>query len=78
VKPGTDQSVAAAAIAMGADGFAKKFIPDTKDILHHTDMLDGGEIEELDFKAPDTPGDYPYICTFPGHALIMRGVLKVK
>ena len=29
--------------------------------------------------APAPPaGDYPYICSFPGHHLIMRGVMKVK
>lgn len=78
VNPGTADAVAAAAIAMGADGFAKKFIPDSKDVLHHTDMLDGGAVEELEFNAPKSPGDYPFVCTFPGHALVMRGVLKVK
>ena len=24
------------------------------------------------------PGDYPFICTFPGHWVTMRGVLKVQ
>ena len=27
--------------------------------------------------APDKPGEYPYVCTYPGHYLVMRGVLKV-
>lgn len=78
VKPGKADKVAADAIAMGADGFAKKFIPETSDILYHTDMLDGGNTEELDFVAPKEPGEYPFVCTFPGHALVMRGILKVK
>ncbi len=78
VKPGTADAVAAAAIAMGADGFKKQFIPASSDILHHTAMLEIGQIEDLDFKAPTTPGDYQFVCTFPGHATIMRGVLRVK
>jgi len=32
----------------------------------------------LRFTAPIEPGDYPYICTFPGHWIIMKGVMVVK
>jgi uncharacterized protein len=28
--------------------------------------------------APATPGEYPYVCTFPGHFLLMNGVLVVE
>jgi len=76
--PGKADEVAHAAIALGAEGFAKKFIPDSKEILHHTDLIDGGETVELDFVAPAQPGDYPFVCTFPGHAILMRGILKVR
>lgn len=78
VKPGTADAVAMAAIQLGADGFTKKFIPDSKDILAHTDLVDGGETEELEFTAPTEPGNYSFVCTFPGHASLMRGVLKVE
>jgi plastocyanin len=30
----------------------------------------------IEFTAPSAPGDYPYVCTFPGHST-MRGILKV-
>ena len=33
---------------------------------------------EITFTAPAAPGSYPYICTFPGHWRIMRGVLVVE
>jgi azurin len=39
-------------------------------------MLDHGQSEVISFTAPE-PGDYPYVCTFPGHAQLMRGVMKV-
>ncbi len=28
-------------------------------------------------KAPTEPGVYPYICTFPGHRVVMNGVMVV-
>jgi azurin len=31
----------------------------------------------ITFKVPAIAGDYPYICTFPGHWRIMNGVMKV-
>ena len=34
--------------------------------------------ETVRFMAPKTPGNYPYICTFPGHYTIMKGVMVVK
>ena len=28
--------------------------------------------------APAKPGDSPYMCSFPGHSILMRGMLHVK
>ena len=70
--------VAAAAVNLGAGGFEVDFIPKSNDILHHTKMLDRGETEVLEFTAPNEPGDYEYVCTFPGHSILMRGILKVE
>jgi azurin len=33
--------------------------------------------ETLEFTLP-APGDYPFVCSFPGHGILMRGVLKAK
>ena len=76
VKPGTADEVAALAIALGAKGFAKQFRPDTDKILWGSTMLEHGQRATIQFTAP-TPGDYPYVCTFPGHSVIMRGVMHV-
>ena len=78
VKPGTADDVGMKAIALGAQGFDTGFIPKSTDILWHSKLLDNGKEEVIDFTAPALPGDYPYICSFPGHHLIMRGVMKVK
>lgn len=78
VKPGKIEDIAAKALAMGAKGFETGFIPESTDILWHTKLLDHGKEEEVNFTAPASPGDYPYMCSFPGHHLIMRGVLHVR
>jgi azurin len=46
-------------------------------VVAHTAMSDPGETVELTFTAPSKPGDYTYICTFPGHFMVMRGVMRV-
>jgi len=78
VKPGKADDIGNKAIALGAKGFDNGFIPESPDIIWHTKLLDHGKEEILDFTAPASPGDYPYVCSFPGHHLIMRGVMKVK
>ncbi|MCH7872476.1 MAG: c-type cytochrome, partial [Planctomycetes bacterium] len=53
------------------------FIPETGDVLFFTKLLFPGETERLTFVAPDQTGDYPYVCTFPGHWTRMNGNMKV-
>lgn len=80
VKPGTLETVGAAADKMASDpkGAEKNYIPEVTDILYSTRLVNPGEKVVLTFTAPNEPGDYPYLCTFPGHWRIMNGVLKVK
>lgn len=58
--------------------FLKDPIPKTDLIVRHTKLLKPGESETLEFTAPEEAGDYPYLCTFVGHAAIMNGVMKVE
>lgn len=49
------------------------------DIIAATDLAGGGETVEVTFTVPEEPGDYEYICTFPGHySGGMKGILTVK
>jgi len=49
------------------------------DIIAHTDLASGGKTVEVTFKAPEEPGSYTYLCTFPGHFMAgMKGTLVVK
>jgi azurin len=50
----------------------------SKVLAHSTKILGPGESETIDFTAPTEPGEYPYLCTFPGHFATMRGKLIVK
>ncbi len=61
------------------DGLDKNYVPDDPDVLHFTPQITLGIARSyrLNFFAPTEPGEYPYICTFPGHWRIMRGVMKV-
>jgi azurin len=58
-----------------------EYIPASKKswILATTKLAGGGETVEVTFNAPKEPGEYVYVCTFPGHYLGgMKGVLVVK
>ncbi len=80
VAPGADEAVGLLADRMAgeSDGAAKSFVPASPQVLHFTPLVDPGKRAELAFTAPATPGRYPYLCTFPGHWRVMRGVLIVE
>lgn len=81
VKPGKDNAVGMQANAMMTDPKAmeKSYIPDAskEDIIAHTKLVMPTTSETIEFTAPAEAGDYPYLCTFPGHWLLMKGTLHV-
>ncbi len=56
----------------------KNAVPESEDILFHSKLVLPGASETIEFTAPSEPGDYPYLCTYPGHWILMNGVMKVK
>ncbi len=80
VEPGALEEVGMAGNEMAKDpsGLSKGFIPESSKILHHTSLLEPDTGEILRFKAPEKPGVYPYLCTFPGHWIVMKGEMVVK
>jgi azurin len=70
---------------VNVDEYAKKavlaksndYIPNSDEAIAYTKMLGGGESTTISFLAPE-PGTYNYICTFPGHYMMMRGELIVN
>ncbi|MEX2569063.1 MAG: plastocyanin/azurin family copper-binding protein [Cyclobacteriaceae bacterium] len=77
VMPNTAIEVGEEAIEMGLEGSQKNYIPDSEDVLFHTNILPPETSETIYFEAPAVPGDYTYVCTFPGHAYVMQGIMKV-
>ena len=59
------------------DALQKSYIPNIPQIIASTPLVNSEGSYKLTFKAPETVGDYPYVCTFPGHWSIMNGVMKV-
>lgn len=61
---------------------ATDWIPTNKDLvaqmLKYTKLLGPGEEDTIEFTAPDKPGTNEYLCSFPGHFALMRGVMTVK
>ncbi|HMR85604.1 MAG TPA: azurin [Niabella sp.] len=48
-----------------------------KDIIAHTKLIGGGESDSIEFTAP-AKGNYEFLCSFPGHAAMMKGVFIVE
>ena len=79
VKPGAEERVGTAAAYMVSlpEGMERHYVPETEDVLVHTRILEPGKKTTVYFTAPKEPGRYTYLCTFPGHSQLMRGVLVV-
>ena len=79
VQAGMVQKVGAAADKMASDpkGAEKNYVPAMKEVIAATELIDTDGRSVIRFKVPEKVGDYPYVCTFPGHWRIMNGVMKV-
>jgi len=77
VNPGKADAVGEAALQLGLDGEAMQYVPDSEDVLFYSKILQPESSEAIYFTAPEEPGTYQFVCTFPGHYLVMRGEMKV-
>jgi azurin len=77
VKPGTATKVGEQAMRLGLEGAKLDYVPRTDDVLYHTALLEPQKSEAIYFVAPTTPGEYTYVCTFPGHYITMQGTMRV-
>lgn len=71
-----DAFINASALARTTDYIA----PSMKSkVIAATKLAGNGETVEVTFMAPKAPGNYDFVCSFPGHYLGgMKGVLTVK
>jgi putative heme-binding domain-containing protein len=84
VEPGALEEVGMAAneMAKNPKHANSDFIPKSKRelILHAAPMIGPTRkslVHVLRFQAPEAPGIYPFVCTFPGHWVIMKGEMIV-
>ncbi|PEN07957.1 hypothetical protein CRI93_05805 [Longimonas halophila] len=59
-------------------GQSEGYVPDDDAIIAHTPLAQPGETVEVTFTAPEEPGEYTYVCTYPGHWAMMQGTLVVE
>ncbi|MCO6458955.1 MAG: c-type cytochrome, partial [Pirellulaceae bacterium] len=59
------------------DRQGRQYVPATGDVLQATRMVPARGQDVLTFTAPQEPGEYPYVCTFPNHWMRMYGVMVV-
>lgn len=79
VAPGAREEVGLQAEKMPpvADGRGAMYVPRNKKVLSFSRMLEAGQKETLRLTAPQDPGVYEYVCTYPEHWKTMFGELIV-
>ncbi|MFM8222766.1 MAG: PA14 domain-containing protein, partial [Planctomycetaceae bacterium] len=77
VAPGSLEEVGQLAEAQARDPNAKDhdYIPKSGKVLFASRLLEPGKSQALTYEAPQKPGVYPYVCTYPGHWRRMFGAL---
>lgn len=79
LQPGSKEKVGAAAdkMAVEKNGAALQYIPKMPEVLFSMPLVNPQKRYSITFKVPQRTGNYPYVCTFPGHWRIMNGTMKV-
>jgi putative membrane-bound dehydrogenase-like protein len=76
---GSLNKVGAAAdkLAVDPSGASKNYVPELEEVITATNLIDPNSEVVLRFYAPKEKGDYPFVCTFPGHWKLMNGIMQV-
>jgi len=79
IKPGSLEEIGMAAESMqpSTDPAAHQFVPVSTKVLASMQLVQMEQTGRLSFTAPTEPGEYPYVCTYPGHWRRMYGVMVV-
>src|SRR5205085_3038681 len=77
--PGALEEIGNAAEKMPSepDAEGRLYVPASPKVLHATKLVAPGQKTQLAFTAPAEAGEYPYVCTFPGHWRRMTGIMTV-
>jgi azurin len=74
VQKGKVEEVGQAAVTVPAD---QGHLPKNAAIIAHTPLSKPGETVTVTFDAPP-PGTYEFVCSTPGHYMLMRGTFTVQ
>jgi azurin len=76
LQEGTDEAAFASKAIAAKD---TDYIPASEkaSIIAHTKLIGGGQEDTIEFTI-DKKGTYNFLCTFPGHFAMMKGVLIVE
>ena len=79
IKPNTLEKVGAASnqLAQDPNGAKMAYVPRMPEVLGATVLVNPGDSYTLTITLPNIPGDYMYVCTYPGHWQMMNGILRV-
>jgi len=79
VKPDRLKAIGEASMMLAADPSAvgKHYVPEDKGVIAMSRLVKTKEQYSIYFNTPKEAGEYPFICTFPGHWMIMRGILEI-
>jgi azurin len=79
LQAGTDAvALATKMLEKPEEALKRDYLPDDPRVLAHSKSVQPKTKDEFVFKAPAKVGVYPYVCTFPGHAAIMNGKMRVS
>lgn len=76
-KPGAREEVVDASHKLGESGPGQHYVPRSDKVLWSIPIVTPGESASIVFQAPTKEDVYPYVCTFPGHGLVMYGAMYV-
>ena len=76
----TEQNIQAKFLDPAAMEAAHDYVPASdKNVIKATKLLGPGETDTITFSAPQVPGQYLYVCSFPGHYTQgTKGFMTVK
>jgi azurin len=80
INPGSLERVGALVNKIVADpeAVARHYVPKSDDVLSYCDVVPPHEEFAIYFQAPAKPGRYPFLCSFPGHWMVMNGQMNVE
>ena len=80
VAPGALEEIGIMASQMVPDSESwkgRRYVPKSDKVLYATRIVETSDSETMTIVAPEVVGEYPFLCTYPGHWVSMNGILHV-